>query len=81
MEQELPTTIAIQDAYFGEDWGREQEFERELAGLINRYSLENGSNTPDFIIARYLVSCLKALNATIQTRSVWYAGQRPPWKP
>ena len=35
-------------------------FERELAGLINKYSLENNSNTPDYILAHYLHQCLMA---------------------
>ena len=35
------------------------DFEKELTDLLNRYSKENGSNTPDFILARYLIGCLK----------------------
>jgi hypothetical protein len=27
------------------------KFREDLASLINKYSLENGSNTPDFILA------------------------------
>ncbi|HSW65257.1 MAG TPA: hypothetical protein VLH56_18395 [Dissulfurispiraceae bacterium] len=30
-------------------------FRAELETLINRYSKENGSNTPDFILADYMV--------------------------
>jgi hypothetical protein len=33
-------------------------FKTELADLINKHSKENGSNTPDFILAEYLNSCL-----------------------
>lgn len=39
-----------------------EEFEKELTNLINCYSLENGSDTPDFILAKYLVGCLQAFN-------------------
>lgn len=44
-----------------------KEFKKKLSSLINRYSLENGSNTPDFILAEYLVNCLKTYNKAVQT--------------
>lgn len=44
------------------------EFTRELQVLINRYSLENGSNTPDFLLASYLVNCLMAYNEAVRNR-------------
>lgn len=47
-------------------------FEQELASLVNRYSMENKSNTPDFILAKYIEGTLKALNEAIVTREVWY---------
>lgn len=49
-----------------------KEFEKELEQLINKHSLENGSNTPDFIIAQYLCSCLCNFNFTIAAREKWY---------
>ena len=48
------------------------DFETELSRLINKYSMESGSNTPDFILARYLVGCLKAFNDTVEIREQWY---------
>ena len=51
------------------------EFEKELAALINRHSLENESDTPDFILAAYLVGCLRAISATIMIREEWYGRQ------
>lgn len=47
------------------------EFEKELATLINRNSLENGSNTPDFILAKFLQGCLNAYNLAVQQRDSW----------
>ena len=44
----------------------ENEFKKELAELINRYSLENGSNTPDYILAEYLVRCIDNFDQTIK---------------
>jgi hypothetical protein len=47
-------------------------FEKELESLINRHSQENGSNTPDFILAQYLVACLAAWNVGVTMRDNWY---------
>lgn len=47
-------------------------FEKDLASLINRHSMENGSDTPDFILAEYLVGQLKAFNETTNARRKWY---------
>lgn len=51
-------------------------FEKELETLINKYSKENGSNTPDFILAEYLSNCLATFNNTIIKRENWY-GRTP----
>lgn len=50
-----------------------QTFEAELCDLINRYSLEALSNTPDFILAYYLKDCLLAFNNVQQRRKEWFA--------
>lgn len=47
-------------------------FRKELESLINRHSMENGSNTPDFILAEYLTSCLSAYDKAISWRDRWY---------
>lgn len=52
--------------------GKRSEFMRELEALINRYSLENGSNTPDFLLATYLSRCLDAFNEIVTKRESWY---------
>jgi hypothetical protein len=50
----------------------QQGFEKELTNLINRHSLENASNTPDHILAAYVMSCLGAFNASSLAREKWY---------
>lgn len=40
--------------------------------VVNKLSLENDSNTPDFIIAEYLYDCLINFHATVSQRIVWY---------
>lgn len=47
-------------------------FVKELEDLINRYSLENESDTPDFILAQHLKRTLDLLAVTITRREVWY---------
>lgn len=43
-------------------------FRNDLTSLINRYSIEGRSNTPDFILAGFLESCLAAWDATTIAR-------------
>lgn len=59
----------------GHQGGEMGEFRAELEILINRHSLENGSDTPDFILAEYLTDCLKAFDKAMTRRAVWY-GER-----
>ena len=47
-------------------------FRAELEHLINRESRENGSNTPDWILADYLADCLAAFDKTVNVRETWY---------
>ncbi len=47
-------------------------FRAELEQLINRNSMENGSNTPDFILAKFLAGCLEAFDAATHERETWY---------
>jgi hypothetical protein len=49
-----------------------KSFEDELTDLINRHSMENESNTPDFILARYMQGCLTNFNAAVKFREQWY---------
>lgn len=46
-----------------------EEFRKELETLINRHSLENGSDTPDFILAQYLTDCLEAFDRASRARA------------
>lgn len=44
------------------------DFRKQLTELINRYSMENGSHTPDYILADYLVECLDAYDKATQRK-------------
>lgn len=48
------------------------EFRSELERLINRYNKESVSDTPDFILADYIISCLAAYDKAVTRRVEWY---------
>ena len=43
-----------------------------IRAQLNAVSAENGSNTPDFILAEYLVSCLAAYERAVNARERWH---------
>jgi hypothetical protein len=62
--------LAVQRA----QWHRQREsFRAKLEELINREGMEAGSNTPDYILAEYLMACLKAFDDAAYARSRWYS--------
>lgn len=44
----------------------------EIRDLINRYSRENQSNTPDWILANYICMCLEAFENATNAREAWH---------
>lgn len=54
-------------------------FRDDLASTINRWSIENDSDTPDFMLADYVITSLQALAQAIDTREQWYG--RPAVNP
>lgn len=52
---------------------RSVTFREDLEKLLNSYSMENGSDTPDFILAEYLADCLKVFDNAVTSRSKWYS--------
>jgi hypothetical protein len=54
------------------------EFRTELQRVINRCSKENGSDTPDFILARFLEECLEAFDNAVAVRTEWHDSQNVP---
>ena len=43
-----------------------------LTALLNVHSAENKSDTPDFILAQFLIGCLDAWDEGVRQREVWY---------
>lgn len=57
------------------------DFRKDLEHLINSHSKENGSNTPDFILAGYLCECLAAFDRAVSRRTAWGAVPDPVQPP
>ena len=54
---------------------------KALQTVLNAVSAENASNTPDFILAMYLESCLMAFDEAVQQRETWYGRDSRPTQP
>ena len=47
-------------------------FHEDLKHLINSYCIESGSNTPDFILAQYIMGCLENFDMCVRRRDEWF---------
>ena len=54
----------------GLDKYMKKAFKKELLTLINTYCMEADSDTPDYILAEYMVQCLKLFNKSTQARDM-----------
>lgn len=48
------------------------KFKDELRILINKYSMECSSSTPDYILTDYLMDCLESFEKATIVRDTWY---------
>ena len=51
---------------------KQSRLRKEIEQAINKNSLENESNTPDFILAEFLTDCLRAFDRAVNRREKWY---------
>jgi hypothetical protein len=51
-------------------------FDKELESLISRYSMEAGSNTPDYILVEFMKNSLENFHQATRLRDNWYGGKR-----
>lgn len=68
----------IDDTRAAEKQRKEHTFREELTSLLNRNSRENGSGTPDFILANFMLDSLTAFNAATNRREAWYGREQDP---
>ncbi len=55
-----------------------REFKKDLAEVLNKHSMENGSDTPDFILAEFLHGCLMVFDKLMKRRERWYSNDAKP---
>lgn len=46
---------------------------KKLEKILNNHCAENESDTPDFILAEYLLDCLAAFDKATNRRTKWYS--------
>ena len=56
----------------------ERTLEERISEELNKCSAENTSNTPDFILAEYLIECLNTFNFITKKRDRWYGVHLEP---
>ena len=47
-------------------------FRDELMELVNKHSRENESDTPDFVLAQFIIDSLFAFDQSVKMREKWY---------
>ena len=53
------------------------EFEHALKDLLNCYSMDG--DTPDYLLASFLMACLSAYNQTVTARDKWHNSEDEPF--
>ena len=56
----------------------ENDFERELAALLNKHSLDTHANTPDYVLARYLIRQLDNFRESTDEREIFFGVKLRP---
>ncbi len=49
------------------------EFKTELTKLINKYSIENMCDIPDFLLSKSICSYIKTISDTLRERDGWFS--------
>ena len=49
-----------------------EEFEIELTNLINRHSIENEVDMPDFLLSRMLCAIISSMGPTVKATLDWH---------
>jgi len=69
---EINTNLSMTDLESIQRHKNIEEFENALTVLINKYSMENLCDTPDYILAQFLVTCLQNYSHAVNRRDNWY---------
>lgn len=80
MDSDLAPAIAEEILLIWPQRTAMKDLEKEIAALINKVSREQDSDTPDFILAEYLMACLSAFEVGVNRRDGWYGLHLDPKK-
>lgn len=58
-----------------------ESFKNELTQLINKYGLDSDANTPDYLLAEYVIDVLSSHIGITKTRDEWKERQQVPETP
>lgn len=72
-----PADLSLPNKGHADDCRSSIRFGQELRAHLNLYQRENISDTPDRILADYMMACLGAFEEATNARSEWYEPPRP----
>jgi len=49
-----------------------EALKKDLTSLLNNHSLESRSDTPDYMLADFMLGCLNVYENTIERRERWF---------
>lgn len=52
------------------------KLQEEIMIVLNQHSAENKSDTPDFILAQFLIGCLRSFDKAVVLRDQWYGHEQ-----
>ena len=55
-----------------ESCNKERQFTKDLSKLLNNYNMDTATDTPDYVLSIYLVSCLKTYHVINYNNRVWH---------
>ena len=67
----LPTKEIDGKSYVACEYNPDASIHEEFRAAINKHSRERFSGTPDFIIADYLINCLRSYENATQKSRAW----------
>lgn len=50
---------------------------KELAALMNKYGWDDWFNTPDYLLAEFIVDAVRAYGRTMNRNMLWHSGWNP----
>ena len=59
------------NAYLAAPAAEPQTFEQELAALLNAHGIDNRTDTPDYVLARFIESMVMLIGLAVRERDAW----------